>query len=162
MFDTIIGIALIIMAIFLVIAVLMQSSKDHRHGVTVAGGAETFFGKNKGKSLDAMFNKLTTIVAVIFVVLVILLYVVQPEVTVPTVPVTPDAETEETVPADEEPVVEGDVVEGEVVEDEEPVAPAPEELLNGTEEAPESEVATEAESETEVEPEAEVENTEAE
>ena len=74
-----IGILLIVMAVFLVISVLMQSSKDHRLGASVAGGAETFFGKAKGKSMDAMFNKLTTIVAIIFVVLVVVLYVIQPE-----------------------------------------------------------------------------------
>ena len=74
-----IGILLIVMAVFLVISVLMQSSKDHRLGASVAGGAETFFGKAKGKSMDAMFNKLTTIVAIVFVVLVIVLYVIQPE-----------------------------------------------------------------------------------
>ncbi|MBQ7399408.1 MAG: preprotein translocase subunit SecG [Clostridia bacterium] len=76
---TVIGILLIVMAVFLVISVLMQSSKDHRLGGSIAGGAETFFGKTKGKSLDAMFNKLTTVVAIIFVVLVIVLYVIQPE-----------------------------------------------------------------------------------
>ena len=149
MLNTIIGVLLIIMAVFLVVSVLMQSSKDHRHGVTVAGGAETFFGKNKGKSLDAMFNKLTTVVAIIFVLLVIVLYVVQPEPTVTNV--VPEVETTEEV-ADEAPAVE---------EDEEPVAPAPEELLgeaDATEEVPESEESTaeenvEGEAEEAVEPE---------
>ena len=79
MATTIIGILLIVMAVFLVISVLMQSSKDHRLGGSIAGGAETFFGKTKGKSMDAMFNKLTTIVAIIFVILVVILYVIQPE-----------------------------------------------------------------------------------
>ena len=79
MATTIIGILLIVMAVFLVIAVLMQSSKDHRLGSSIAGGAETFFGKAKGKSLDALFNKLTTIIAIVFVVLVVVLYVIQPE-----------------------------------------------------------------------------------
>ena len=122
MLNTIIGVLLIIMAVFLVISVLMQSSKDHRHGVTVAGGAETFFGKNKGKSLDAMFNKLTTVVAVIFVLLVIVLYVVQPEPTVTNV--VPEVETEESDVVEEP--------EAEVVEDDSDVAPAPEELLGET------------------------------
>ena len=122
MLNTIIGVLLIIMAVFLVISVLMQSSKDHRHGVTVAGGAETFFGKNKGKSLDAMFNKLTTVVAIIFVLLVIVLYVVQPEPTVTNV--VPEVETEESDVVEEP--------EAEVVEDDSDVAPAPEELLGET------------------------------
>lgn len=79
MATTIIGILLIVMAVFLVIAVLMQSSKDHRLGSSIAGGAETFFGKAKGKSMDALFNKLTTVIAIIFVLLVVILYVIQPE-----------------------------------------------------------------------------------
>ncbi len=74
-----IGIALIVMAVFLVIAVLMQSSKNHRMSGTIAGGAETFFGKTKGKTMDALFSKLTTIVTIIFVILVVVLFVIQPE-----------------------------------------------------------------------------------
>lgn len=74
----VIGILLIVMSVFLVIAVLMQSSKDHRLGASIAGGAETFFGKQKGKSMDAMFNKLTTVIAIIFVLLVLVLYFIAP------------------------------------------------------------------------------------
>ena len=78
MATTIIGILLIVMSVFLVIAVLMQSSKDHRLSGSIAGGAETFFGKQKGKSMDAMFNKLTTVIAIVFVVLVLVLYFIAP------------------------------------------------------------------------------------
>ena len=76
--ETVIGVLLIVMGIFLIISVLMQSSKDHRLSGSIAGGAETFFGKQKGKTLDALFNKLTTVVTIIFVVLVLVLYVMQP------------------------------------------------------------------------------------
>ena len=41
-----IGIVLILAAIFLVVAVLMQSGKSHNLSGTIAGGAETFFGKS--------------------------------------------------------------------------------------------------------------------
>ena len=74
--TTVIGILLIVMAVFLVIAVLMQSSKDHRLGSSIAGGAETFFGKQKGKSIDALLSKPTTVIAIIFVLLVITLFVI--------------------------------------------------------------------------------------
>jgi len=70
---TVIGVLLIIMGIFLVISVLMQSSKNHRVSGSIAGGAETFFGKQKGKTLDSLFNKLTTVVTIIFVILVLVL-----------------------------------------------------------------------------------------
>lgn len=78
MLENVIGILLIIMGIFLVISVLMQSSKNHRLSGSVAGGAETFFGKQKGKQMDAIFNTATTVVTIIFVVLVIVLYMLQP------------------------------------------------------------------------------------
>lgn len=64
--ETVIGVLLIVMGIFLIISVLMQSSKDHRLSGSIAGGAETFFGKQKGKTLDALFTKLTTVVTIIF------------------------------------------------------------------------------------------------
>ena len=71
------GIILMIGAIFLIAAVLMQSGKSHKLSGTIAGGAETFFGKTKGKSIDKLFSKLTTIVSVVFVVLVIVVYIFQ-------------------------------------------------------------------------------------
>lgn len=71
------GIVLMVAALFLIIAVLMQSGKSNKLSGTIAGGAETFFGKTKGKSIDKMFSKLTTIVAVCFVVLVVVVYVIQ-------------------------------------------------------------------------------------
>lgn len=71
------GIVLLIGAIFLIVAVLMQSGKSHKLSGTIAGGAETFFGKTKGKSIDKLFSRLTTIVSIVFVVLVIVVYIFQ-------------------------------------------------------------------------------------
>lgn len=72
-----IGIILIIAAIFLVVAVLMQNGKDHNLSGTIAGGAETFFGKTKGSTLDKKLSKLTTVVAIVFCVLVLVSYLMQ-------------------------------------------------------------------------------------
>lgn len=71
------GIVLLAAAIFLIVAVLMQSGKSHKLSGTIAGGAETFFGKTKGKSIDKLFSRLTTIVSIVFVVLVIVVYIFQ-------------------------------------------------------------------------------------
>ena len=76
-FEIIIGIVLLIMAIFLVAAILMQSGKDKRLSGTIAGGAETFFGKAKASTMDKMLSKLTTIVAIVFAVLVVVMYMIQ-------------------------------------------------------------------------------------
>ena len=94
---TVIGIALIVMAIFLVISVLMQSSKNNRGVGSVAGGAETFFGKTKGKTMDALFNKLTTVVTIIFVILVIVLYIIQPDTTEVPELVLPENEVSDVI-----------------------------------------------------------------
>lgn len=76
--DYVLGGILLAAALFLVIAVLMQSGKSHGLSGSIAGGAETFFGKTKGKTMDKVFSKLTTIIAIIFVIIVIVVYVMQP------------------------------------------------------------------------------------
>lgn len=73
----VLGILLLVAAVFLVIAVLMQSGKSHNLSGTIAGGADTFFGKAKGKTADRILSKLTTVVAVIFTLLVIIVYIIQ-------------------------------------------------------------------------------------
>jgi preprotein translocase subunit SecG len=73
------GIIMLVASVFLIIAVLMQSGKSHNLSGAIAGGAETFFGKTKGKALDKKLSRLTTIVAIVFVVLVVIVYVIQPD-----------------------------------------------------------------------------------
>ena len=75
--EIVIGIILIIAALFLIGAVLMQSGKSHNLSGTIAGGAETFFGKSKGSTLDKKLSKATTVVAVVFVILVLVFYLSQ-------------------------------------------------------------------------------------
>lgn len=75
--TTIFCILIIIMAVFLTIAVLMQSGKSRNLSGAIAGGAETFFGKTKGKTIDKILSKATTVVAIIFVILVLVVYVIQ-------------------------------------------------------------------------------------
>ena len=72
--------ALLVMGVFLFVAVLMQHGKDHGLSGTIAGGAETFFGKDKGTRIDKLLGKLTTIVGIVFVVIVVV-YVIQPDYT---------------------------------------------------------------------------------
>ena len=67
----------IIISLVLIISVLMQ--QGHQQGISgaIAGGAETFFGKNKGKSTEAKMKKWTWICLAILAVLSILLYVLK-------------------------------------------------------------------------------------
>ena len=75
--DIVLSIILFIAAIFLIVAVLMQSGKSHGLSGSIAGGAETFFGKTKGKTFDKTLSRLTTIVSIVFVVLVLAVYIAQ-------------------------------------------------------------------------------------
>jgi preprotein translocase subunit SecG len=58
----------VIISIVLVAVVLMQHGKQQGLSGAIAGGAETFFGKNKGRTIDAALKKVTSVVALLFVV----------------------------------------------------------------------------------------------
>ena len=78
-YEIVCGIILIVAAVFLIFAVLMQSGKSKKLSGTIAGGAETFFGKTKGKAWDKGLSKATTIIASLFVLVVVVLYIIQPK-----------------------------------------------------------------------------------
>ena len=67
-----IGILLIIVCLIMIVTVLLQSSQSNGLGA-VSGAAETFFGKNKAKGLEAKLALITKIAAAAFVVLAILM-----------------------------------------------------------------------------------------
>lgn len=71
------GIVLIVASLFLIVAVLMQHGKAHNLSGTIAGGAETFFGKTKGQTIDKKLSIITTVIAIIFVALVLAVYLMQ-------------------------------------------------------------------------------------
>jgi len=74
--EWVMGIALVVMAVFLLIVVLMQSDKDKRLSGTIAGGADTYFGKGKGRSRDRLLVRITTVVAILFAILAVATYIV--------------------------------------------------------------------------------------
>ncbi|MGE4283506.1 MAG: preprotein translocase subunit SecG [Clostridia bacterium] len=63
----------IIVAVALIAIVLLQSGKSAGLSGSIAGGAETFFGKNKGRTIDSMLSKWTSIAAIVFLVTSLLL-----------------------------------------------------------------------------------------
>ena len=71
-FRIILMILLIIDGIALVTLVLMQEGKSQGLGA-IAGAAETYWGKNKGRSMEGRLVKGTTICVVAFFVLALLL-----------------------------------------------------------------------------------------
>ncbi len=66
----------IIFSLSLIVIVLLQSGKTSGLSGAIAGGAETFFGKNKGRTIDALLSKYTSVAAVMFLVTSILLYLI--------------------------------------------------------------------------------------
>lgn len=74
--ELILGIAVVVMAVFLIIAVLLQSGKDTQMSGAITGSAETFFGQGKGNRRDKLLSKLTVAVTVIFALVVIAMYVI--------------------------------------------------------------------------------------
>ncbi|MCQ2385297.1 MAG: preprotein translocase subunit SecG [Clostridia bacterium] len=72
-------IALIVLGVFLILAVLMQHGKSHGLSGTIAGGAETFFGKENGSKIDRILARATTVISIAFVVLALVVFLVQPK-----------------------------------------------------------------------------------
>lgn len=66
--KTIITIVFIVVCVALVIVVLMQEGKSAGLG-SISGAAETYWGKNKGRSMEGLLVKITKALAVLFMVL---------------------------------------------------------------------------------------------
>ncbi|MBQ2911969.1 MAG: preprotein translocase subunit SecG [Clostridia bacterium] len=59
----------VLVSLALIISVIFQSGKHAGMSGSIDGVADTFFGKNKARSLDAKLEKLTGILAIAFIVL---------------------------------------------------------------------------------------------
>ncbi len=71
-YEIILGSLLIITALSIIILVLLQESKSQGLSGAIAGGAETFFGKNKGRTMEEKLVKFTKVFAILFFVLSLL------------------------------------------------------------------------------------------
>ena len=70
---------LLISAAFIVVAVVLQKSNDEGLSGTIAGGAETFYGKDKSGSADRALYRWTLIAAIVFAIAVLAVFVIQPD-----------------------------------------------------------------------------------
>lgn len=68
----IITVIYIIVSIALVVLVLMQEGKSAGLGA-ISGAAETYWGKNKGRSMEGTLVKLTKILAICFILISVVL-----------------------------------------------------------------------------------------
>ena len=69
---TILTVLYVIDCIALLVVVLMQEGKHQGLGA-IAGVADTYWGKNKGRSAEGTLIKLTKLMAVLFIVLSVVL-----------------------------------------------------------------------------------------
>ncbi len=68
----ILTIVFIIVCVALTVLVLMQEGKSAGLG-SISGAAETYWGKNKGRSMEGLLVKITRVLAVLFMVLAVVL-----------------------------------------------------------------------------------------
>lgn len=95
----------IILSLVLIVVVLFQHGTQSGLSGSIAGGAETFFGKNKGRTIDAQLKKWTAVVAILFLITSIMLSLIiqntpkTPAANENVAPVTEQAPTEAPAPA---------------------------------------------------------------
>lgn len=68
-----VNIIYLIVCLAVIAVVLLQSGRSAGLGGAIAGGAETFFGKNKGRAYEALLSKYTGWIAVLFIIVSIAL-----------------------------------------------------------------------------------------
>ena len=66
--KTIVEVVFIIVCIFLTVVILLQEGKSAGLGA-ISGAADTYWGKNRGRSMEGMLVKLTRLGVILFLVL---------------------------------------------------------------------------------------------
>ena len=67
--EIILGALILITSILIVVLVLMQEGRQQGLSGAIAGGAETFFGKSKSRTMEQKLVKYTKILAIVFFVM---------------------------------------------------------------------------------------------
>ncbi len=70
--KTILTLVFIIISLVITVVILMQEGKQAGLG-SIAGAADTYWGKNKGRSMEGMLVKITKYCVVVFLLLAVVL-----------------------------------------------------------------------------------------
>lgn len=70
---TILTIIYILVCVALVVIVLMQEGKQAGLAGSISGAAETYWGKNKGRSMEGALEKATRFLCIAFILLSVIL-----------------------------------------------------------------------------------------
>ena len=73
--NGIVTVVLVLCALVLIATVLLQPGESNGLGA-IAGGAETFFGKNKAKTMEGKLALATKVSAVVFIICALLIAVI--------------------------------------------------------------------------------------
>ncbi len=65
----VLAILVILVSVLIVVLVMLQESKQQGLSGVIGGAADTFFGKNKGRTMEAKLAKFTKIAGGVFFVL---------------------------------------------------------------------------------------------
>ena len=71
--------SLLVAALFIVVAVMLQKTKEDGLSPTIAGGAETYYGQGNVARTDKKLRKWTLIAGIVFVLAVLIVYIIQPD-----------------------------------------------------------------------------------
>ncbi|MGN0526882.1 MAG: preprotein translocase subunit SecG [Acutalibacteraceae bacterium] len=70
-YHYLIGAVLIVSALIIIVVVMLQQSQQQGLSGVIAGGVDSFFDKNKGRTVEAKLAKITKIVAAVFFVVAV-------------------------------------------------------------------------------------------
>ena len=71
--HTVLMVILLFASIFMIVSILLQSSKSDGLSGAIAGGAEQLFGKKKSNTYDAMLSKVTTVSSIEYIILTLVI-----------------------------------------------------------------------------------------
>jgi preprotein translocase subunit SecG len=69
--HTFLSIVLIIVSVVLIVLVLLQSSNSSGLSGAISGGAEQLFGKQKARGMEAVLQRITVVLSVLFFLLAV-------------------------------------------------------------------------------------------
>ncbi len=75
-FSYIVGALIIIFAIAIIAAVLLQEGRRAGVNGAISGAADTFLSKNKARSVDAFLSRWTKYITIAFIILILLVNIV--------------------------------------------------------------------------------------
>lgn len=70
--KTILTVVFILICLALTVIILMQEGKSAGLGA-IAGAADTYWGRNKGRSMEGMLVKITRVLVILFMLIAVIL-----------------------------------------------------------------------------------------